>query len=169
MPSRYRAPGGWTVDVITLSATPDHRDGEWLRVSFHGVHVADVRTVAELEQWFSLETLEETLGLPPQALPPARRHPHRPGSAWVGAEESSGRRRIVLRFVDHEIATGCAAGDRAVPAASRLRRAGRAALAWLPGDNDLAGCPDVAVAALRRVGPPPGSLHVHPKIRTRVR
>jgi hypothetical protein len=39
MPSRYRAPGGWIVDVITLSATPDHRDGEWLPVSFHGVHV----------------------------------------------------------------------------------------------------------------------------------
>ena len=27
MPSRYRAPGGWTVDVITLSGTPDKRDG----------------------------------------------------------------------------------------------------------------------------------------------
>ena len=73
MPDRYRAPGGWTVDVITLSGTPDHRDGEWLRVSFHGVHVADVRTVAELEQWFSLATLEETLALAPQALPPRPR------------------------------------------------------------------------------------------------
>jgi hypothetical protein len=39
MADRYRAPGGWAVDVIHLSSTPDHRDGEWLRVSFHGVHV----------------------------------------------------------------------------------------------------------------------------------
>jgi hypothetical protein len=58
MADRYRAPGGWAVDVITLSGTPDHRDGEWLRVSFHGFHVADVRTVAELEQWFPLAELE---------------------------------------------------------------------------------------------------------------
>lgn len=49
MADRYRAPGGWTVDVIHLSSTTDHRDGEWLRVSLHGSHVADVRTVAELE------------------------------------------------------------------------------------------------------------------------
>jgi hypothetical protein len=39
MPDRYRAPDGWAVDVIHLSSTPDHRDGEWLRVSLHGVHV----------------------------------------------------------------------------------------------------------------------------------
>ncbi len=58
MADRYRAPGGWTVDVIHLSSTPDHRDGEWLRVGLHGVHVADVRTVAELEQWFPLAELE---------------------------------------------------------------------------------------------------------------
>lgn len=36
---RFRASGGWTVDVIHLSSTPDHRDGEWLRVSLHGSHV----------------------------------------------------------------------------------------------------------------------------------
>jgi hypothetical protein len=55
---RYRTPGGYTVDVITLSGTPDHHDGEWLRVSFHGFHIADVRTVAELERWFPLAELE---------------------------------------------------------------------------------------------------------------
>jgi hypothetical protein len=56
--NHFRAPGGWAVDVIRLSSTPDHRDGEWLRVSLHGVHVADVRTVAQLEQWFPLAELE---------------------------------------------------------------------------------------------------------------
>jgi hypothetical protein len=33
-----------------------------IRVSQHGFHVADVRSVAELEQWFALAELEpETL------------------------------------------------------------------------------------------------------------
>lgn len=40
--------------MITLTSTPDKHDGQWLRVSFHGVDVADVRTVTELEQWFPL-------------------------------------------------------------------------------------------------------------------
>jgi hypothetical protein len=34
--------------VIALTATGTGRDGDWLRVSRHGMHVADVRTVAEL-------------------------------------------------------------------------------------------------------------------------
>jgi hypothetical protein len=58
MGDRYRAPGGYTVDVIELTGTPDHRDGQWLRVSRYGVHVADVRTPAELEAWFPLAELE---------------------------------------------------------------------------------------------------------------
>jgi hypothetical protein len=58
MADHYRTPGGWMADVIHLSSTPDHRDGEWLRVSLHGSHVAGVRTVAELEQWFPLAGLE---------------------------------------------------------------------------------------------------------------
>jgi hypothetical protein len=70
MADRYRAPGGWTVDVIHLSSTPDHRDGEWLRVSFHGAHVPDVRTVAELEQWFPLADLA------PETLAPCRQAAH---------------------------------------------------------------------------------------------
>jgi hypothetical protein len=50
--------------VVHLGSTPDHRDGRWLRVSFHDVHVADVRTVAELAQWYALAELEpETLML----------------------------------------------------------------------------------------------------------
>jgi hypothetical protein len=48
MADRYRAPGGWTVEVIHLSATPDKRHGEWLRVCYCGYHVADVRSVGEL-------------------------------------------------------------------------------------------------------------------------
>jgi hypothetical protein len=31
MAERYRAPGGWSVEVIHLSAPSDKRDGEWLR------------------------------------------------------------------------------------------------------------------------------------------
>jgi hypothetical protein len=42
----------------TLSATSDKRDGEWLRVSYRGRWVADVRGVAELEQWFPIADLE---------------------------------------------------------------------------------------------------------------
>ena len=58
MADRYRAPGGWTVEVVHLSGTPDRRDGERLRVRQHGFYVADVRSVAELEQWFPLASLE---------------------------------------------------------------------------------------------------------------
>ena len=59
MADRYRAPGGWTVEVIHLSGTPDRRDGAWIRVRQHGFHVADVRSVAELEQWFPLASLAQ--------------------------------------------------------------------------------------------------------------
>jgi hypothetical protein len=60
----YRARGGWTVEVVQLSGTPDRHDGEWLRVRYHGFHVADVRDVADLEQWVRLADLEQdTLAL----------------------------------------------------------------------------------------------------------
>ena len=39
MPDRYRAPGGWTVQVIELKGTPDHHDGQWIRVSQYGFWV----------------------------------------------------------------------------------------------------------------------------------
>jgi hypothetical protein len=61
MPDRYRAPGGWTVEVVQLSLTPDRRDGTWIRVPLHGFFVADIRTVAELAQWIELAELEEAL------------------------------------------------------------------------------------------------------------
>jgi hypothetical protein len=49
---RYRVPGGWTVEVVHLTGTPDRHDGEWLRNRYHGYYVKDVRGVADLEQWF---------------------------------------------------------------------------------------------------------------------
>jgi hypothetical protein len=58
MAERWRAPGGWTVEVVQLSCTPNHRDGEWLRLTQYGSWVADVRTVAELQQWVDLAELE---------------------------------------------------------------------------------------------------------------
>lgn len=58
MAERWRAPGGWTVQVVVLAGTPDRHDGEWLRVTQYGSWVADVRTVAELAQWFPLADLE---------------------------------------------------------------------------------------------------------------
>jgi hypothetical protein len=64
MSDRYRAPGGWTVEVVQLSGTPDRRDGEWLRVRYYGFHVADVGSVAELQKWVCLADLErDTLAL----------------------------------------------------------------------------------------------------------
>jgi len=46
---RYVTGDGTTmVGVITLSFSGNGRNGEWLRVSRHGTHIADVRTVAEL-------------------------------------------------------------------------------------------------------------------------
>jgi hypothetical protein len=44
MANCYRAPGGWTVQVIHLRGTSDNRDGEWFRVRLHGWW--DVRTPA---------------------------------------------------------------------------------------------------------------------------
>jgi hypothetical protein len=65
MGDRYRTADGWAVEVIGLSATPDRNDGERLKVTYCGFFtITLVRTVAELEQWFSLADLEpETLVL----------------------------------------------------------------------------------------------------------
>jgi hypothetical protein len=57
MAERWRAPGGWTVEVVRVTGTGSH-DGEWLRVCQHGYWTANVKTVAELERWFPLAELE---------------------------------------------------------------------------------------------------------------
>jgi hypothetical protein len=58
MGDRYRAPGGWTVEVVLLSGTPDRHDGEWLRLRYRGYWVTDVQSLAELERWVCLADLE---------------------------------------------------------------------------------------------------------------
>jgi hypothetical protein len=35
----YLAPGGWSVEVVRLSGTPDHHDGEWIRIRQYGAYV----------------------------------------------------------------------------------------------------------------------------------
>jgi hypothetical protein len=39
MAERYRTADGWGVEVVPLTGTPDHHDGEWLRVSYFGYHI----------------------------------------------------------------------------------------------------------------------------------
>lgn len=58
MADRWTAPGGWVVDVIRLSLTGTGRDGTWLRIRRHGCWIADVRTVAEIETFIPLASLE---------------------------------------------------------------------------------------------------------------
>jgi hypothetical protein len=58
---RWRAPGGWTVEIVHLTGTSDNSDGDRLRVCQYGFWAADVRTVAELEQWFPVADLEPEL------------------------------------------------------------------------------------------------------------
>ena len=58
MGSTYRTKDGYTVEVVQLSDTSGNHDGEWLRVRYHGYHVADVRSVAELERYVPLGELE---------------------------------------------------------------------------------------------------------------
>jgi hypothetical protein len=53
------ADGRWRIDLIRLTATSDNRDGEWLRVHRDGFCVAEVRTVAELNDYLDLADLEE--------------------------------------------------------------------------------------------------------------
>ena len=58
MAPTYRTKDGYSVEVIQLSDSSGNHDGEWLRVRYHGYHVADVRSVAELERYFPLGALE---------------------------------------------------------------------------------------------------------------
>ena len=58
MADRYRTADGWSVEVVNLTGTPDRHDGQWLRVCYCNYWVADVQSIAELEQWFPLADLE---------------------------------------------------------------------------------------------------------------
>jgi hypothetical protein len=57
MADRYRTADGWSVEVVNLTGTPDRHDGQWLRICYCNYWV-DVRSIAELEQWFPLADLE---------------------------------------------------------------------------------------------------------------
>jgi AP2 domain len=51
--------GEWTVDVIRLSCTGNHRDGERLRVSRFGFFEAELAAVEDLASLVDLAELEE--------------------------------------------------------------------------------------------------------------
>jgi hypothetical protein len=72
MTDRYRTMSGWTVEVVERSGTPDNSDGQRLRVRYHGFYVADVRTVAELEQYFPLTDLGRVLEVDRGAASPLK-------------------------------------------------------------------------------------------------
>lgn len=55
---RYRTRDGWSVEIVSLTETPDHHDGKWMRVTYFGSWVADVRTPEELAHYFPLAELE---------------------------------------------------------------------------------------------------------------
>jgi hypothetical protein len=61
---RYRSRDGrYTVETVRLSCTPDRHDGEWVRVRFCGVWMADVRTIPDLELYVGLAELVDDDGL----------------------------------------------------------------------------------------------------------
>jgi hypothetical protein len=49
----------WRVDIIRLSCTADHRDGERFRIARDGYFVAEARTVEELSRHVDPAELEE--------------------------------------------------------------------------------------------------------------
>ena len=78
MGAEYRTKDGYTVEVVRLADT-----GEWLRVRYHGFHVADVRTISELERYVPLADLEEAL-TPRSGPPPVPRSSTSPSSRRGG-------------------------------------------------------------------------------------
>ena len=58
---RYRTKDGWSVEVVNLACTPNHHDGEWLRVRNYGYFVADLQSVDALEDYVPLSALEDAL------------------------------------------------------------------------------------------------------------
>jgi hypothetical protein len=49
----------WRVDVIELTGTSNHNDGQWLRITHLGWFAGQVRTPAEIEHFVPLADLEE--------------------------------------------------------------------------------------------------------------
>jgi hypothetical protein len=55
------ADGEWSVEVVHLTLTGNHRDGAWLKVCRLGWFVAELRSVEELAKLIDLSKLEEAL------------------------------------------------------------------------------------------------------------
>ena len=53
MADHYRAPDGWTVEVVQLDA------GQRLRIRHHGYYVADVLSVDDLGRWIAAAELAQ--------------------------------------------------------------------------------------------------------------
>jgi hypothetical protein len=60
MSQRWRPPDGCSMEAVRL-ASPDQRDGTWLRVGHFGYWLADVLQVFELAEWFPPGELREAL------------------------------------------------------------------------------------------------------------
>jgi hypothetical protein len=50
MADRYRTKDGWSVEIVQPACTPDHHDGEWLRIKYFGYHV-QLATCATSPSW----------------------------------------------------------------------------------------------------------------------
>jgi hypothetical protein len=62
--THYRSRDGlYTVEIVELSGTPDHHDGQWLRLRHCGFYLADVRAVTDLEHYVPLTELLDDDGL----------------------------------------------------------------------------------------------------------
>jgi hypothetical protein len=59
MACRYRTRDGWWVEIVQLTCTPDHHDGQWLRIRYCGYYVHDARDITELKRYVRLAELEE--------------------------------------------------------------------------------------------------------------
>jgi hypothetical protein len=87
MAGRWRTQdGSWSVEVVTLSDTPDHHDGQWIRIRRWGYYIADVRSPDDLAQYVALGELFE------EALPAAGRRCLAPGRTPAPAFRPAGAR-----------------------------------------------------------------------------
>jgi hypothetical protein len=54
--------GRYTVEMVRLTLTGRHEDGDWIRLNEWGYHVVDVRAPEDLAAYVDLVDLEELLG-----------------------------------------------------------------------------------------------------------